>query len=80
MPDDDSAFGEDLNTQFVSVKLPQPAQIEILPQEIVKALQSFGEPLRWAITTVDCETRTLHIEAVVLRSGSSQCSSIEARD
>jgi hypothetical protein len=30
-------------------------------------LQEWGEPLRWAITTVDRETNIAQIEAIVIR-------------
>lgn len=54
-----------LSTEFVTVAIDQPDSISVLPQTIVKALQSIGDPLRWAITSVDSEQRKLYVEAVV---------------
>jgi hypothetical protein len=34
---------------------------------IETTLQKWGEPLRWAITTVDCQTNIAKIEAIVIR-------------
>ncbi|MEO1211338.1 MAG: hypothetical protein AAFX78_17585 [Cyanobacteria bacterium J06638_20] len=52
-------------TQFVSLTIPLQASPAAMEQAIAQALQSYGEPLRWAITTVDAGTQTAAIEAVV---------------
>ena len=52
-------------TQFISLTVslqPTPAAME---RAIAQSLQSYGEPLRWAITAVDVESQTTAIEAVV---------------
>ena len=52
-------------TQFISLTVslqPTPAAME---RAIAQALQSYGEPLRWAITAVDADTQTVAVEAVV---------------
>jgi hypothetical protein len=50
-------------TQFIELDLP------LLPPNLVErveaALQSRGTPLRWAITAVDRQQLTIHVEAVV---------------
>jgi hypothetical protein len=38
-----------------------------LDKEIELKLQTWGEPLRWAITTVDRDTNIAKIEAIVIR-------------
>ncbi|WP_373541879.1 hypothetical protein [Chamaesiphon sp.] len=38
-----------------------------LDKAIEVALQQWGEPLRWAITTVDRETNIAQIEAIVIK-------------
>ncbi|MEB3252601.1 MAG: hypothetical protein VKO01_10775 [Cyanobacteriota bacterium] len=52
-----------LATHFIELDLP------LLPPNLVErveaALQNRGTPLRWAITAVDREQLTLHVEAVV---------------
>jgi hypothetical protein len=42
-----------------------------LNQVIETALQKWGEPLRWAITTIDRETNIARIEAIVIKEQSS---------
>jgi hypothetical protein len=50
-------------TQFVTVEVSLPELRSHLPAAIAAALQSYGEPLRWAITEVTDQTAT--VEAVV---------------
>lgn len=38
-----------------------------LDTAIEAALQQWGEPLRWAITTIDRETNIAQIEAIVIK-------------
>ncbi len=38
-----------------------------LNRSIEVKLQTWGEPLRWAITTVDPQTNIAQIEAIVIR-------------
>jgi hypothetical protein len=52
-------------TQFVQVEVPlqdTPARLE---QAIAQALQTHGEPLRWAITGIDQAEGVARVEAVV---------------
>jgi hypothetical protein len=42
-----------------------------LNRVIETALQNWGEPLRWAITTVDLETQIARVEAIVIKERSS---------
>ncbi len=56
----------------------EPIEIEIdinnaignLNHVIETALQKWGEPLRWAITTVDRETNIARVEAIVIKERS----------
>jgi hypothetical protein len=52
-------------TQFVSLTVPLHTSPAAMEKAIAQALQSYGEPLRWAITAVDADTQTAAIEAVV---------------
>jgi len=52
-------------TQFVSLSVPLQANPAAMERAIAQALQSYGEPLRWAITAVDTAAQTAAIEAVV---------------
>ncbi len=56
-------------TQFVTFELPLPAELSELQAAIATALQTFGEPLRWAITEVNADPqtqqKTVRIEAIV---------------
>lgn len=57
-----------LTTEFVTVTIDQPDSIAVLPQTIINALRTIGDPLRWAITEVDADQRKLQVEAVVMTS------------
>ncbi|MEO1146652.1 MAG: hypothetical protein AAFY26_13790 [Cyanobacteria bacterium J06638_22] len=52
-------------TQFVSLTVPLQSSSAAMERAIAQTLQSYGEPLRWAITAVDADTQTATIEAVV---------------
>lgn len=52
-------------TQFVSLTVPLQPSSAAMERAIAQTLQSYGEPLRWAITAVDADTQTAAIEAVV---------------
>ncbi len=54
-----------MNTLFVKIELSLPEPIANLPELVEQTLRSHGEPLRWAITAVDDQTRVATIEAVV---------------
>jgi hypothetical protein len=41
--------------------------VQALDTTIEAALQQWGEPLRWAITTVDPQTNIAQIEAIVIK-------------
>ena len=64
----ESLIDPSLSTEFVTVTIDQPDSTSMLPQTIVNALQAVGDPLRWAITSVDAEKRKLYVEAVVTTS------------
>lgn len=52
-------------TQFVTLDIHlQDSPIQ-LQRAIATALQTHGEPLRWAITQVDLNRQVAHVEAVV---------------
>lgn len=52
-------------TQFISLTVPLQPTPAAMERAIAQSLQSYGEPLRWAITAVDAESQTTAIEAVV---------------
>jgi hypothetical protein len=52
-----------LTTHLITLDLPlRPSN---LVERVEAALQSRGTPLRWAITAVDRQQLTIHVEAVV---------------
>jgi hypothetical protein len=65
----DAAVIMTLTTHLITLDLP------LLPPNLVERvegeLQAWGTPLRWAITAVDRERQTVHLEAVITRSASS---------
>jgi hypothetical protein len=54
-----------MQTKFVEIDLPrsQLTDGQVIPAEVEALLQSWGQPLRWAITHVDQDY--LHIEATL---------------
>lgn len=52
-------------TQFVTTEIALPATAGELPQAIAAALQAWGDPLRWAITSVDRDRNRAVVEAIV---------------
>ena len=57
-----------MTTHFITAEIAlqeTPAQLQ---QAIEKELQKRGEPLRWAITSVDQDKQTAQVEAIVTKS------------
>lgn len=54
-----------MTTQFIVIEIPFQLSVQQLEQAIAQSLQTYGEPLRWAITGVDCDRQVFQIEAVV---------------
>ncbi|NEQ96650.1 MAG: hypothetical protein F6K30_07995 [Cyanothece sp. SIO2G6] len=63
-----TVLANQLGIEFVTVVIPQPDTIALVSPSIIEALQTFGSPLRWAITAVDCEAKTFSVEAMVVTS------------
>jgi CRISPR/Cas system endoribonuclease Cas6 (RAMP superfamily) len=57
-----------MTTHFITAEIDLQATPIKLKQEIETQLAKQGEPLRWAITSVDTETQKAHVEAVVTKS------------
>lgn len=55
-----------MTTHFISAEIDIQDSPQKLQHEIEAELQKRGEPLRWAITNVDEEQQTVHVEAVVI--------------
>ncbi|NJO43611.1 MAG: hypothetical protein HC769_13870 [Cyanobacteria bacterium CRU_2_1] len=53
---------------FITLELDRLSSPEELHRSIVAELQKWGDPLRWAITAVDPDRQTVHIEAVITSS------------
>ena len=53
-------------TQFVTLEVPLQADLADTQRSILVQLQTYGEPLRWAITAIEVDRQMAHIEAVVL--------------
>lgn len=54
-----------MTTHFITAEIDLKETPIKLKKEIETELEKRGEPLRWAITNVDQETKKAHIEAVV---------------
>ena len=54
-----------MNTTLITIELSLPDPINNLPSLVEQTLRQWGDPLRWAITTIDPQTRMATIEAVV---------------
>ncbi len=56
---------EQMSTSFLTFSLPLHGSPLCVREAIEAALRSHGEPLRWAITAINPEQKTMQIEAVV---------------
>ncbi|ACK69075.1 conserved hypothetical protein [Gloeothece citriformis PCC 7424] len=54
-----------MTTHFISAEIDLQETPLKLHQAIESELQKQGEPLRWAITEVDTDKQTAHVEAIV---------------
>ncbi|NEQ23331.1 MAG: hypothetical protein F6K28_30095 [Microcoleus sp. SIO2G3] len=59
-----------MQTAFVTAEVELKDAPTLLHQAIETALRQHGEPLRWAIVSVDSQRQTVAIEAVVILEGS----------
>jgi hypothetical protein len=55
----------DMTTHFITAEIDMQESPTQLQQEIEAELQKRGEPLRWAVTAVNPEQKTVSVEAVV---------------
>ncbi len=54
-----------MTTHFITAEIDLQATPSQLHHEIEAELQRRGEPLRWAVTSVDTERQTAQVEAIV---------------
>ncbi len=54
-----------MTTHFITAEIELQETPAQLHQAIEAELKKQGEPLRWAVTTVDVEQQKAHVEAVV---------------
>lgn len=64
-PDWTLADAETVSTLFLSLTVPLQRSPKDLRDRVESMLRSHGEPLRWAITSVDTAQQTVQVEAVV---------------
>ncbi len=57
-----------MTTHFITAEIDLQATPIKLKQEIETQLAKQGEPLRWAVTSIDTDTQKVHVEAVVTKS------------
>ena len=57
-----------MTTHFITAEVDLQANPIELEQAIAKELEKQGEPLRWAITTVDSQKEKATVEAVVTKT------------
>jgi hypothetical protein len=53
--------------ESIEIEMDITAAEEDLAQSIEANLQKWGEPLRWAITTVDPNTNIAQIEVIIIK-------------
>ena len=53
--------------ELIETEIDIKAALGELDRVIETTLQQWGEPLRWAITTVDRETNIARVEAIVIK-------------
>ncbi len=56
-----------MTTHFITAEIDLSAKESYLVDQVNAELVKHGEPLRWAITSVDDEKQTAQLEAVVTR-------------
>ena len=54
-----------MTTHFITAEIDLQESPVQLNQGIETELQKRGEPLRWAVTSVDIEKQKAHVEAIV---------------
>ncbi|MBW4696193.1 MAG: hypothetical protein KME27_31145 [Lyngbya sp. HA4199-MV5] len=54
-------------TQFITAEIKLEASSADLQRAIESQLQTYGDPLRWAITDVNVATQTAIVEAIITR-------------
>ena len=54
-----------MTTHFITAEIDLQESPVQLNQAIETELQKRGEPLRWAVTSVDIEKQKAHVEAIV---------------
>ncbi|MBD1933607.1 MULTISPECIES: hypothetical protein [Cyanophyceae] len=54
-----------MTTHFITAEIDLQESPVQLNQAIEVELQKRGEPLRWAVTSVDIEKQKAHVEAIV---------------
>jgi hypothetical protein len=62
-----------ITTHFVTLELPLQESPAAVLAAITQALESHGEPLRWAITSIHGDRHVMGIEAVVLCPQAQTC-------
>ncbi len=60
-----------MTTHFITAEIDFQATPTELQKTIEAELKKQGEPLRWAITSVDTEQEKVTVEAVVTTSGAN---------
>ncbi|MGP0128702.1 MAG: hypothetical protein ACTMUB_05395 [cyanobacterium endosymbiont of Rhopalodia musculus] len=57
-----------MTTHFITAEVKLQENPLKLQKEIEAELEKQGEPLRWAITEVDTEKHTVHVEGIITNS------------
>ncbi|MDJ1183720.1 hypothetical protein [Roseofilum casamattae] len=58
-----------MTTHFITAEIDLQETPNQLHQAVEAELEKRGEPLRWAVTSVDDDRQTAVVEAVVLQEG-----------
>lgn len=54
-----------MTTHFITAEITMQESVADLHQEISATLSNYGQPLRWAVASIDAQQQTLALEAVV---------------
>lgn len=61
-----------MKTSFVTIQVPLQPSTVLLRSAIEAELNACGQPLRWAITSVDEQAQVAHVDAVVTTPAEDQ--------
>lgn len=68
-----------MTTHFITAEIDLTESPTKLHQEIEAELQKHGEPLRWAVTSVDVEQQKATVEAIVTETADQKLQTADCK-